>query len=544
MGLPLSGMTFLAAPTDLQQETQGGCGMWSAARELLHGLGGRVVHRQAAEDPAAGVIDPTLTVDPPSALAWARSGAMALTGPTDGAPLAPDVAIMARLDGAMAVFRLLAATRGQRVDVDAGALLGERAAISGLTRGGRRSAGGAARLLPTRDGWVAVNLARPSDLDLLPAWLSIAGDDHDQDHPVGPWDAVTTAFARLSARCVVEQGQLLGLPVAEVAQPESAAHDEQAHARGQRFPFAPFLLDGAPINCTPIDNAPNHNTAISGTAIDDGPPGEQHRPVPSTKPILVVDLSSLWAGPLCAHLLGLAGARVVKVESARRPDGARSGPTVFFDLLHAGHDSVALDLHTPDGRSALIGLIGRADVVIEASRPRALTQLGIDPAELLARNPTLTWVSITGYGRTGPWCQRVAFGDDAAAAAGLVAVGPDGTPMFLADAIADPVTGLYAAVAALACVVGGGGHHVDIALREAAGSLLGTRPRLPRRDPAARWSPDFGEGAGKPGGWFVDAAGARAPVLPPRHRTPPGTAPALGADTARVLAELAGSRPR
>ncbi|WP_322754044.1 CoA transferase [Frankia sp. Cas3] len=536
MGLPLAGLTFLAAPTDLQQETQGGAGMWFAARELLHGLGATVVHRQAAEDPPADVIDPAPTVDPPSALAWARSGAMALTGPADGAPLAPDVAIMERLDGAMAVFRLLAATRGQRVDVDAGALLGERAAISGLTRGGPRSAGGAARLLPTRDGWVAVNLARASDLDLLPAWLSIAGDDHYQHHPVGPWDAVTTAFARLSARCVVEQGQLLGLPVAEVAQPESAAHDEQARARGQRFPFAPFLLDGIPIGGVP--------------------PGTGHRPVPSTKPILVVDLSSLWAGPLCAHLLGLAGARVVKVESVRRPDGARSGPKMFFDLLHAGHDSVALDLHTPDGRAALIRLIGRADVVIEASRPRALTQLGINPAELLARHPTLTWVSITGYGRTGPWCQRVAFGDDAAAAAGLVAVGPDGTPMFLADAVADPVTGLYAAVAALACVVGGGGgggggHHVDIALREAAGSLLGTRPRLPRRDPGARWSPDSdsdsdsgpGLDGDRTGGWFVDAAGARAPVLLPRHRTPPGPAPALGADTARVLAELAGSRP-
>ncbi len=147
-------------------------------------------------------------------------------------------------------------------------------------------------------------------------------------------------------------------------------------------------------------------------------------------------------------------------------------------------------------------------------------------------------MSITGYGRTGPWRQRVAFGDDAAAAAGLVAVGPDGTPVFLGDAVADPVTGLYAAVAALACVVGGGGHHVDIAMREAAGSLLGTRRRLPDRDPVARWSDDAGEDTGRDRGWFVEAAGCRQPVLPPRHRTPAGTAPELGADTSRVLAEL------
>ncbi|WP_239308733.1 CoA transferase [Frankia sp. Cj3] len=539
VSLPLSGMTVLTSddPPAGTADAGGarvGSPALAAAVELLRGLGATVPRLGTTAAPAArpavmATLAPIAVLDPmvelPPALTWARSGAMALTGPAGGAPLAPELPVVPRLDGAMAVFRLLAAARGRRVEVDAGALLGERAAISRLTRGGRRSAGGAARLLPTRDGWVAVNLARSSDRELLPAWLSIAGNDHDRDdHPVGLWDAVTVALARLPTHDVVEQGQLLGLPVAAAAQPKDAAQDDQAAARGQRFPFAPFLLDGTP---------------ISSASTDSTPTGTGHRPLPPTRPILVVDLSSLWAGPLCAHLLGLAGARVIKVESTRRPDGARSGPRAFFDLLHAGHESVALDLRTPDGRAALVRLMLRADVVIEASRPRALAQLGIDPAGLLARHPALTWVSITGYGRTGPWCQRVAFGDDAAAAAGLVAVGPDGTPMFLADAIADPVTGLYAAVAALACVVGGGGHHVDIALREAAGSLLGTRPRLPRRDPAARWSPGSDQDEDNPSGWFVAASGCRRPVLPPRHRMPAGTAPELGADTARVLAELA-----
>jgi hypothetical protein len=68
---------------------------------------------------------------------------------------------------------------------------------------------------------------------------------------------------------------------------------------------------------------------------------------------LVVDLSSLWAGPLCTQLLQDAGARVVKLESAARPDGARFGAPAFFDLLNAGKASVALELATQHGRDAL-----------------------------------------------------------------------------------------------------------------------------------------------------------------------------------------------
>ena len=78
-------------------------------------------------------------------------------------------------------------------------------------------------------------------------------------------------------------------------------------------------------------------------------PGSDVAPDPDAPPGLVVDLSSLWAGPLCAQLLGQAGARVVKVESTTRPDGARQGPAGFYDLLHAGQRSVALDLTSPPG---------------------------------------------------------------------------------------------------------------------------------------------------------------------------------------------------
>ncbi|WP_232794198.1 CoA transferase, partial [Pseudofrankia saprophytica] len=401
---------------------------------------------------------------------WAASGAMALTGHPRAAPLGLTVPFVARLDAALAVIRTLAAELGHPFAAPAGApppaggppsargsataaptsamhppasagqLLGERAAALGLTRGGAFSAGRAARLVRAADGWLAVNLARPDDVDLLPAWLErddlepTDADLADEVRPASerdrdgtpptwarPWDALATVVADRPVRVLTERAELLGLPVALVVDPAKAAADAQALARGQRFPFAPFLVDGRP---------PDAPAGGAGAGGDRG------------GGFTVIDLSSLWAGPLCAHLLGLAGGRVVKVEGAGRLDGAREGPGAFYDLLHAGHASVTVDLRRADGRAALVRLIEGADVVLEASRPRALDQLGIDPAALIARNPRLTWVSITGYGRTGPWRQRPAFGDDAAAAAGAVAVDAAGAPVFLADAVADPVTGV------------------------------------------------------------------------------------------------------
>src|SRR5207253_5303213 len=107
-------------------------------------------------------------------------------------------------------------------------------------------------------------------------------------------------------------------------------------------------------------------------------------PARGTQGLFVADLSSLWAGPLCAHLLQLAGARVVKVESLHRPDGARSGPAAFFDLLHGGQEAVAIDFRHADGRASLRRLVEAADVVVEGSRPRALEQLGVVAEGVLA----------------------------------------------------------------------------------------------------------------------------------------------------------------
>jgi hypothetical protein len=309
---------------------------------------------------------------------------------------------------------------GAPLGVDALALLGERAALAGLARRGQVSCGGAARLLPTPAGWCSVSLARPEDVELLPAWLGLeVAPDAD------PWGPVADRLAGADdARALLAWGRQLGLPVAMVGEVEAG---------------------GDPVVTTSLGDAPP----------DPGAP-------------LLVDLSSLWAGPLCANLLGLRGAVVAKVESIHRPDGARHGPRAFFDLLHGGHHSTGLDLRAPAGVAKLRSMLATATVVIEASRPRALQQLGIDALDPSSHRAKV-WISITGHGREQPLA--TGFGDDAAAAGGLIAWGDDGEPRFVADAVADPLTGILAAARTAELLASEGRWHLDIAMSRVAASV-------------------------------------------------------------------------
>lgn len=191
---------------------------------------------------------------------------------------------------------------------------------------------------------------------------------------------------------------------------------------------------------------------------------------------LVLDLSSLWAGPLAGSLLAMTGARVVKVESLRRPDGARLGSPEFYRLLNGMKQVVELDFATAEGLDRLRSLVAEADIVIEGSRPRALAQLGIDARAVAAAGAT--WVSLTADGRESEAGNRIGFGDDAAVAAGLSAAmrAGWGEPMFGGDAIADPLTGIPAALAAFATWRAGGGALVGVSL---AGTVAHA-PTLPQ----------------------------------------------------------------
>jgi hypothetical protein len=443
------------------------------AARLLTMLGEAVPDRLPGPAPGGG-----------SALAdWAASGAMALTGRSGGPPLAAPGAPASAVRGALAAFAVLSGARA----LPGAGLLGERAALMGLARRGPWSAGGSFRVLRTRDGWAGVTLARPDDLESVPALVEGAVVEGEE------WTALAAWALGRSSAAVADRAQLLGIPAGAVpAAPGAPGRtvDEQAERR-------PGWLVSTP-----------------------GGPRRHRRARP-----LVVDLTALWAGPLCASLLGLAGAEVIKVESPARPDGARSGAPAFYDLLHAGHASVALDLASPGGRDALLRLIGQADLVLESSRPRALRQLGIDAEEAVAAGTA--WLSITAYGRTGPWAGRVGFGDDVAAAAGLVVRNADAV-MPCGDALADPLTGVHAAVAAAAALRGERACLLDVSMREvtALAALGPAEPHTVRRR--------------SPGGWEVETADGVFPVLPPRARRAARPAAPLGADTAGTLARWGG----
>jgi hypothetical protein len=376
-------------------------------------------------------------------LRWAQCGAMALTGWLGEEPLWPEGDVPARLEAALLLVSRYGADPSEGPAADVGTLLAGRATSKGWSRRGVTSVGGRCRLLQAADGWVAVTLAREADVELVPALIagtSEASAGFARPAPVPTvfgeqeaWDALERHLGRRPAAAVVAWARELGIAAALVPIRRPS-------------PVAPWSVTAL--------GAPRHRTPSSGA-----------QPAMGT---LVVDLSAMWAGPLCAHLLGRAGARVVKVEDPARPDGARRGDPVLFEALHRGHELVALDLSSPSGRDRLRTLVDRADVVIEGSRPRALGALGFDPASFCAARPGRTWISITGYGRSGDRSNWVAFGDDAAVAGGLVARDGRGHPVFCADAVADPITGLYAAVGALGSMAAGGGRLVDCAMAVAA----------------------------------------------------------------------------
>ncbi|HEY5855724.1 MAG TPA: CoA transferase [Aldersonia sp.] len=376
---------------------------------------------------------------------WAESGVATLTGRAGGPPLISPgrAAALAREYSAW-----IADVTGGAVDLDGACVLAERAAFTGRGRNGATSVGGACRLLPTADGWAAVSCARPDDPVLLGALV-------EADLGGEPWPGVAGWLRQHTGADLAERAELLGVAAGPVA------------------------VD-APVPESPRPLAP--------------------RPVAG---LLVVDFSALWAGPLCAHLLGLAGARVVKVETPSRPDGARRGNREFYRLLHGGHESVVLDPSDPEQRRALSVLVDAADIVIEASRPRALARFGLDAARFVAGGGT--WISITAHGRDD---DRIGFGDDIAAAAGLVARDGEG-PVFVGDAIADPLTGLAAAALAMSAPADGG-MLWDISMSALVASTLDT----------------------------TETVAAESGLAEPRPRTPRGEAAESGRDTAAVLAEL------
>lgn len=201
--------------------------------------------------------------------------------------------------------------------------------------------------------------------------------------------------------------------------------------------------------------------------------------------ITILDLSRVLAGPFCTMLAADMGARVIKIEHPAHGDDTRAwgppfveGESAYYLSINRNKESVALDFKAPDGRRLLDRLIAKADVVVENFRAGTLDAMGLGYRDLAAVHPQLIYVSISGFGHTGP--RRLEAGYDAVAQAegGLMSVtgAPEGPAVRLGVAIADLASGMYAFQGLLLALIARGatgrGQHVDVGLLDSVASLL------------------------------------------------------------------------
>jgi crotonobetainyl-CoA:carnitine CoA-transferase CaiB-like acyl-CoA transferase len=205
----------------------------------------------------------------------------------------------------------------------------------------------------------------------------------------------------------------------------------------------------------------------------------------SLEGITVVDLTRVLSGPYCTMLLADMGARVIKIEQPGKGDDTRAwgppfleGESAYFLSINRNKESVTLDFKHADGRAILDGLIAKADVLVENFRPGTLAKLGLDYASLASRFPRLVYCSVSGFGQTGPRAREPGYDAVMQAEGGLMSItgAPDGPPFRLGVAIADIVSGIFAAygvtVALFARERSGRGQQVDLGMLDAVTALL------------------------------------------------------------------------
>src|SRR5579864_2432587 len=197
--------------------------------------------------------------------------------------------------------------------------------------------------------------------------------------------------------------------------------------------------------------------------------------------IRVLDASRVLAGPFCGQLLGDLGADVIKLERPGAGDESRGwGPpfagafSAYYLSCNRNKRAITLDLAKPEGADIFHSLLDKCDVLLENFRSDSAQKLGLLPDQLLAKHPRLIVCSISGFGRTGPLREAPGYDFAIQAMSGLMGItGPvEGPPCKVGVAVADVLTGLYAAVAVLACLQArhgsGHGYAIDLALLDCA----------------------------------------------------------------------------
>jgi crotonobetainyl-CoA:carnitine CoA-transferase CaiB-like acyl-CoA transferase len=367
------------------------------------------------------------------------------------------------------------------------------------------------------DGFVSIIVPRDDQLERMLAvtdlfhLLATPGIEHAYDlmhHPTLLDEHLRPWFASQRVAEAVELLQSVRVPVAPVSSMADLLDDAHLDDRGSlidvggvRLPGPPAHIDGVRWRVAPSATGTLTEEPIDDTSATD-PTGSPARPLEGLR---IIDLTRVWAGPLATRILADLGADVIMVEAP----WARGGLTIdrasvlatgyypnndpgaehwnrigFVNKYSLGKRSIALDLSGADGCEGLGELIATADVVIENFSPRVMPQLGFDEQRLRELQPDLIYVTMPGYGRTGPDRDRVAYGPIVGAHAGLATLMgyPDEAARSAGVAWPDPIAGLHAAAATLVAVLGRGtgrgSNVVEVAQIEATIAMVG--PALAR----------------------------------------------------------------
>jgi crotonobetainyl-CoA:carnitine CoA-transferase CaiB-like acyl-CoA transferase len=208
--------------------------------------------------------------------------------------------------------------------------------------------------------------------------------------------------------------------------------------------------------------------------------------MPVLDDILIIDLTQALAGPYCTMLLGDMGAEVIKVEQPGAGDQSRGwgppflrGESTYFLSVNRNKKSLTLNLKSDEGQEIMHRLITRADAFItNLPRQSSRRKTGVDAPTLMALNPRLIYVSITGYGTTGPYAERPGYDLIAQAESGLMSLTgePEGKPMRYPIPLSDMTTGVYAALGIVSALLArqrtGRGQELDLSLLESQSAWL------------------------------------------------------------------------
>jgi len=202
--------------------------------------------------------------------------------------------------------------------------------------------------------------------------------------------------------------------------------------------------------------------------------------------VRVIELGSLLAGPFCGRLLGDMGAEIIKIEPPGQPDQLRDwgkaryeGRSLWWPVQSRNKKCCTLNLRTERGQELLLGLVAKADALVENFRPGTLERWNIGPERLHEVNPGLVIARVSGYGQTGPYASRAGFASVSEAMGGIRHINgfPGQDPPRMHISLGDSLAGMYAAQGVLAALynrdaLGGTGQVIDVSLMEASFSLL------------------------------------------------------------------------